>query len=226
MLFIVNICSNLIHVSSALTEMLLPFFIPCLFLLCFVHDTGASKILMMPMVSGRPTSHRQAMEKIAMYLKESGHNVTWLLGEEYPAKDGFNAIYYKSKTENYAEFARSDSRQSPLTMLTSVMQQVTYHCQPLLQNKVVMARLREENFDLMFLDTLWDMCSFVVADFIQKPYASFNGAGPMGYLTSAWEGPRTVSWMPMPVNPYSQRMNFRERLINTVAFMSFSGVYH
>lgn len=183
----------------------------------------AAKILMLPMASGRHTSHRQALEKMAQFLTEDGHKISFLLGEEFPVKQPYSAIYYKSKTENYAEFPRTDTSSSPLTIITGLLSQVRYCCEPLLTNRAVMQKLKEEDFDLLFLDALWDVCHFVIADHLKKPFVAFNAAGPIAYLLMAWEGPRTLSWVPNLSTPYTQHMSFNQRLSNTVSTLVFYG---
>lgn len=184
--------------------------------LCLV---GAARILMIPVGAGRPSSHRFVMEKAAMVLQNGGHNITWLLGNEYSSGKFGTSITYQSRPDSFtnADDLISDGRVG-LSYILNILNQFVDACTKLLGNNELVEELKNEDFDLLFLDAA-DLCGFAMVEKLGTPYAVIVSTGTAGVLYS--EAPPMLSFSPSLILPYTSRMNFFQRVHNTVVYVFF-----
>nr|XP_020478133.1 UDP-glucuronosyltransferase 2A1-like isoform X2 [Monopterus albus] len=194
-------------------------------------------------------SHWLNMRSIMDELVRRNHSVTVLISEASPSvnynnsrdttkfsflvfKVPFNRSEFHGLTQDFIHFSMYESHDSSplqrfLWMCDWMLQMVDYgmqQCDAMLKNEQLMATLRDAAFDVVLLDPMV-MCADLVADVLGLPFIislrfSFGNA----LERHCGHTPAPPSYVPAAPLPYSDRMSFVERLINTVTYVWLSVV--
>ncbi|XP_069369818.1 UDP-glucuronosyltransferase 2A2-like [Paralichthys olivaceus] len=224
-------------------------FLPLLFspaVLVWVHQLAPADgghVLVFP----GEYSHWLNMRNIMDELVRRNHSVTVLVSEASPSVDynnsrysaKFNFLVYKvpfSKSEihgfteeliNFSmfEFHRSSVLKRILwshDWMTRSVDLMIHQCDSMLKNEQLMATLRDSAFDAVLLDPMV-ICGDLVADILDLPLiVSLRFSFGSVMERHCGHAPAPPSYVPVAPLPYSDRMTFLERLINTVMYVSLS----
>ncbi|KAL6042804.1 hypothetical protein STEG23_015392, partial [Scotinomys teguina] len=91
-------------------------------------------------------------------------------------------------------------------------------CSHLLSRKDIMDFLRNENFDLVFVNSL-DLCSFLLAEKLGKQFVVFH---PMQSTSMPFNLLRDLSYVPVYGSSLTDKMDFWDRVKNFLMFFDFS----
>ncbi|XP_004422791.1 PREDICTED: UDP-glucuronosyltransferase 3A1-like isoform X1 [Ceratotherium simum simum] len=190
----------------------------------------AAKILTLSLVGG---SHYLLMDRVSQILQDHGHNVTLLLQRANLLISGFKEEEksyqvitwlppedYNKEFMKFFDFFMEETLAGRDTFesFLKLMELLGLQCSHLLRRSDIMDSLKNENFDLVIVES-FDFCPFLVAEKLGKPYvavlpSSFGGVdfGP----------PRPLSYVPMLHSFLTDRMDFWGRLKNFLMFFGFS----
>ncbi|XP_045857035.1 UDP-glucuronosyltransferase 3A2-like isoform X2 [Meles meles] len=99
-----------------------------------------------------------------------------------------------------------------------IMEQLGIQCSDLLKRGDIMDSLKNENFDLIFIEA-FDFCSFLVAEKLGKPFVAII---PTQFSTLDLGLPSPVSYVPVFRSFLTDHMDFWGRLKNLLRFFGFS----
>ncbi|XP_014637072.1 PREDICTED: UDP-glucuronosyltransferase 3A1-like [Ceratotherium simum simum] len=205
-----------------------------LLLICFILPglllSEATKILTLSLVGG---SHHLLMDQVTQILQDHAHNVTMLLQianllitgfkeeeKSYQVLTWLPPEDYNKEFKNYFDFFMEEvlADRDTFESFLKLMELLGLQCSHLLRRSDIMHSLKNENFDLVIVES-FDFCPFLVAEKLGKPYvavlpSSFGGVdfGP----------PRPLSYVPMLHSFLTDRMDFWGRLKNFLMFFGFS----
>ncbi|XP_073537741.1 UDP-glucuronosyltransferase 3A1-like [Phyllobates terribilis] len=188
----------------------------------------AAKILTLCFVGG---SHYLLMDKISRILHNNGHEVrmflqfgdgmlpghllrqspypvsSYSLGEKYVQE--FRDLFIEGQKE-YLK-GRYD-----LSAFMVFMEQLSYQCNITLHQSDILHFLKEEKYDLAFIEG-FNPCSFLVAEKLGVPFIAFFPGIFMNAGRVGAHGP--LSYVPLFQSQLTDRMDFFGRLKNTVMYM-------
>ncbi|XP_004623494.1 UDP-glucuronosyltransferase 3A1 [Octodon degus] len=171
----------------------------CFFLPQILVSEGA-KILT---VSQLGASHYILMDKVSSILQDHGHQVTKLLNKEATIPDlkeeekPYKVIDWVLPEKNRNEILKHihslvevlDGR-DVFDVILKLWEHMGTSCSYLLHRDDIMNSLRNESFDLVFLDAT-DLCAFLIAEKLEKPfvvllsmfhYVDFGLPSPLSYV--------------------------------------------
>ncbi|XP_040486142.1 UDP-glucuronosyltransferase 3A2-like [Ursus maritimus] len=190
----------------------------------------ATKILTASSLGG---SHYLLLDRVSQILQDHGHNVTMLLyGEEFLIPEfKKNEISYKVISWLPPEDHRKDFNNTFDFFVTEalhgrdtfdnfvkVMGQLGIRCSDLLRRGDIMDFLKNENFDLLFVEA-FDFCSFLVAEKLGKQFVSIL---PTQFGSVDHGLPIPVSYIPVFRSWLTNHMDFWGRVKNFLMFFDFS----
>uniref|UniRef100_UPI00398E5D5C UDP-glucuronosyltransferase 3A1-like isoform X1 n=2 Tax=Pristiophorus japonicus TaxID=55135 RepID=UPI00398E5D5C len=190
-------------------------------LLCLPAAHGA-KLLTVALMGG---SHYFMMDEITKILASGGHNVSkfhqqvrsligvnishngytyipWTIGENYAREYG--KVMQKFVQER---FYKKYYFSSFLTILDAH----AYECDKLLSDSEILAKLRNENYDLMVIDA-FHFCTLLLAEKLKLPFVAVYGTS--FYNARYVHLPSNPSYVPAFMSHLSDSMTFFERLQN------------
>nr|XP_060483394.1 UDP-glucuronosyltransferase 3A1-like [Panthera onca] len=97
------------------------------------------------------------------------------------------------------------------------MEQLGIQCSDLLRRSDIMDSLKNENFDLVFVEA-FDFCSFLIAEKLGKPFVSILPS-PFGSVDLGLPNP--VSYVPVFRSLLTDHMDFWGRVKNFLMFLDF-----
>ncbi|XP_033502068.2 UDP-glucuronosyltransferase 2A1-like isoform X1 [Epinephelus lanceolatus] len=194
-------------------------------------------------------SHWLNMRSIMEELVRRNHSVTILVSDASPSVDynnrrdaaKFNFLVYKvpfsraefhSLTKDFIHFSMyeshvSSSLQNFLKVVDFMRRSLVFgkqQCDSMLKSEQLMATLRTAAFDAVLLDPMV-MCGDLVADVLSLPLIiSLRFSFGSVLERHCGHAPAPPSYVPVAPLPYSDRMTFGERLINTMTYMMVSAV--
>ncbi|KAM8956609.1 UDP-glucuronosyltransferase 3A1-like [Lycaon pictus] len=101
--------------------------------------------------------------------------------------------------------------------LVKLMEQLGIQCSNLLRRSDIMDSLKNENFDLVFVEA-FDFCSFLIAEKLGKPFVSILPT-PFGSVDLGLPSP--VSYVPVFHSLLTDCMDFWSRVKNFLMFFDF-----
>uniref|UniRef100_A0A2K6GML1 UDP-glucuronosyltransferase n=1 Tax=Propithecus coquereli TaxID=379532 RepID=A0A2K6GML1_PROCO len=135
--------------------------------------------------------------------------ISWLLPEDY--QEEFNKIISLFVKEVYNE---RDSFENFLKFV----EQLGFQCSHLLSRSDIMDSLKNENFDLVIVDS-FDYCHFLIAEKLGKPFVSIL---PATFGTLDFGLPSPSSYVPVYNSLLTDHMDFWGRVKNFLTFFTFS----
>ncbi|XP_008510337.1 UDP-glucuronosyltransferase 3A1-like [Equus przewalskii] len=190
----------------------------------------AAKILTLSLLGG---SHFLLMDRVSQILQDHGHNVTMLLQRANLLIPGFKEEeksyqvitwlppedYNKEFMNFFDSFMKDalDGRDSFADFL-KLMELLSLQCSHLLKRNDIMDSLKNENFDLVIVES-FDFCPFLVAEKLGKPYVSIL---PSSFDAMDFGQPRPLSYVPTLHSFLTDHMDFWGRLKNFLMFLNFS----
>nr|XP_058163755.1 UDP-glucuronosyltransferase 3A1-like isoform X2 [Dasypus novemcinctus] len=198
----------------------------CFLLPGFLLSEGA-KILAVSLVGG---SHYLLMDRISQILQDHGHDVTMLQQDAISVlsveEKTYQLINWDPPEDSKQEFEKTfgflieDTLHDRITFESylKVMKQLGIQCTHFLRRKDILESLKNENFDLVIVETL-NYCSFLVAEKLGKPFVSVlpSSFGPVDFGL-----PRPVSYVPVFNSLLTDRMDFWGRVKNFLMSFDFS----
>ncbi|XP_006994774.3 UDP-glucuronosyltransferase 3A1 isoform X1 [Peromyscus maniculatus bairdii] len=189
----------------------------------------AAKILTVSTLSG---SHYIMMHRLSHVLQDHGHNVTNLLNEMV-----FIPAFKEEKIYRVINWRLPEDQQKEIDkrIQLTVEELVAYGrfkhhtiaklyetfadlCSHLLSRKDILDSLRNENFDLVLLNSL-DLCSLLLVEKLGKQFVVFH---PMQSTSMDFRLPRDLSYVPMYGSSLTDQMDFWARVKNFLMFFDFS----
>ncbi|GAB5567327.1 UDP-glucuronosyltransferase 3A1-like isoform X1 [Prionailurus iriomotensis] len=141
--------------------------------------------------------------------KENAYQViSWLLPEHHEKE-------LKEHFDSYIEEALHG--REAFDTFVKLMEQLGIQCSDLLRRSDIMDSLKNENFDLVFVEA-FDFCSFLIAEKLVKPFVSILPS-PFGSVDLGLPNP--VSYVPVFHSLLTDRMDFWGRVRNFLMFLDF-----
>ncbi|XP_045296313.1 UDP-glucuronosyltransferase 3A2-like isoform X1 [Leopardus geoffroyi] len=188
----------------------------------------AAKILTSFALGG---SHYLLLDRVAEILQDHGHNVTMLFyGEEFLIPEKGETSYeviswlppedHKKEFRKCFDFLVTETLHGRETFdnFVSLMKQLGIRCSDLLRRGDIMDFLKNENFDLVFVEA-FDFCSFLIAEKLGKPFVSIL---PTQFGSVDHGLPSPVSYVPLFRSLLTDHMDFWDRVRNFLMFFDFS----
>ncbi|XP_078300984.1 UDP-glucuronosyltransferase 3A2-like isoform X2 [Panthera onca] len=188
----------------------------------------AAKILTAFALGG---SHYLLLDRVSEILQDHGHNVTMLFyGEEFliPEKGetSYKVISWLPPEDHKKEFKKCFDflvtealhGREAFDNFVSLMKQLGIRCSDLLRRGDIMDFLKNENFDLVFVEAL-DFCSFLIAEKLGKPFVSIL---PTQFGSVDHGLPSPLSYVPLFRSLLTDHMDFWGRVRNFLMFFDFS----
>ncbi|XP_077616386.1 UDP-glucuronosyltransferase 3A1-like isoform X1 [Crocuta crocuta] len=191
----------------------------------------AAKILTAFALGG---SHYLLLDRVSEILQDHGHNVTMLFyGEEFLIP----GMFFKKRETSYKviswlppEDHRKELREcldffvtealhgrDTLGNFVKLMKQLGIRCSDLLRRGDIMNFLKNENFDLLFVEA-FDFCSFLVAEKLGKPFVSIL---PTQFGNVDYGLPSPLSYVPVFRSWLTDHMDFWGRVMNFLMVFDF-----
>nr|XP_031532536.1 UDP-glucuronosyltransferase 3A2 [Vicugna pacos]XP_031532539.1 UDP-glucuronosyltransferase 3A2 [Vicugna pacos] len=199
------------------------------FLLPGLLLSETAKILTLSLMGG---SHFLLMDRISQILQDHGHNVTMFLQRGNLLLSGFkegeksyNVINWLLPEDFNKEFKKSFDffmeetlgGRSTFEHYFNILEQLGLQCSHLLRRHDIMNSLKNENFDLVVVET-FDYCPFLVAEKLGRPFVSFL---PTSFGTVDFGPPSPLSYVPVFHSLLTDRMDFWGRVKNFLMFFNF-----
>uniref|UniRef100_A0A8B9JJ55 UDP-glucuronosyltransferase n=1 Tax=Astyanax mexicanus TaxID=7994 RepID=A0A8B9JJ55_ASTMX len=201
---------------------------PGLLLWACVCPALGERLLVMP-VDG---SHWLSMKLLVSELARRGHHVLLLIPETSVLIEGSELMRIQRFPVPYSREELSSSltgfqkdvfhRSPPLTdLLLNVQRLLSFTdmqvigCEALLYNQTLMEQLKREDFNLLLTDPFLP-CGSILADALSLPSVYFLRGLPCGLDLLAAQCPAPVSYVPRFGMGATDRMNFPQRLQNTL----------
>ncbi|XP_031215847.1 UDP-glucuronosyltransferase 3A2-like [Mastomys coucha] len=190
----------------------------------------AAKILTISTLGG---SHYILMSRVSQILHGDGHNVTKLLYERIVMPDftkekpPYQVIKWYLPEDQQKKIHNREHRlteeliygRSEHHTLLKVHEHFGDLCNHLLRRKDIIEFLKNENFDLVFLDSV-DVCSLLVAEKLGKQFVSFL---PTIFSAMDFGLPRApLSYVPVYSSGLTDQMDFWGRVKNFLVFLDTS----
>ncbi|XP_036860333.2 UDP-glucuronosyltransferase 3A1-like isoform X1 [Manis javanica] len=200
------------------------------FLVLGLLPSEAGKILTVSSLGG---SHYLLLDRVSQILQDHGHNVTMLhFGRQFMnlklemKKTSYQVISWhvhedhEKDMKKYLDFIMTEALQSREAHenLVKAMEQLGTRCSHLLKRSDIMHSLKNENFDLVFVEVL-DFCSFLLAEKLGKPFVSLL---PTPFGSADFGLPSPLSYVPVYQSLLTDRMDFWGRVKNFLMFFDFS----
>ncbi|XP_077983144.1 UDP-glucuronosyltransferase 2C1-like [Glandiceps talaboti] len=200
----------------------------------FPHFTLGYKILVLPGFSVQSTYNQLA--KYGEHLAAQGHDVTMVINKRYYGKAGIHEKHAKifrleffDGSKSYEEFkAYTSNAESKIASgdvslfdVFALFEEVfARECDDIFSDSAFLQRLREHNFDIVIANT-FVACPMLIAKHLSLPFvgASINRIAPMadGRLIGV---PSNPAYVPELMTGLSDKMNFFERVKNTMHYMA------
>ncbi|XP_046929921.1 UDP-glucuronosyltransferase 3A1-like isoform X1 [Lynx rufus] len=189
----------------------------------------AAKILTVSSLGG---SHYLLLDRVSQILQDHGHNVTMLLyGGDYlipmfkKKENAYQVISWllpedheKELKEHFDSYMKEALHgREAFGTFVKLMEQLGIQCSDLLRRSDIMDSLKNENFDLVFVEA-FDFCSFLIAEKLVKPFVSILPS-PFGSVDLGLPNP--VSYVPVFHSLLTDRMDFWGRVRNFLMFLDF-----
>ncbi|XP_004422788.1 PREDICTED: UDP-glucuronosyltransferase 3A1 [Ceratotherium simum simum] len=205
-----------------------------LLLICFLLPgillSEAAKILTLSLVGG---SHHLLMDRVTQILQDHGHNVTMLLHRANLLTSGFKeeeksyqVIPWLLPEDHYKEFMKffdffmkeALAGRDKFENFLKAMELMGLQCSHLLKRNDIIASLKDENFDLIFVD-MFDLCSLLIPEKLGKPFVSIISTS-FGFMDFGLPSP--LSYVPVFDSLLTDHMDFWGRVRNFLMFFDFS----
>eukprot|EP00057_Strongylocentrotus_purpuratus_P021153 XP_011675627.1 PREDICTED: UDP-glucuronosyltransferase-like [Strongylocentrotus purpuratus] len=202
-----------------------------LFLTLF-RSCGASNILVSPLIG--KGSHFYLSAAIGEQLLVRGHNLTYLVSnafEDHVKKSRFGEMFHyevfkhsipvEDIHELYHNLSQSFSSAGQgnwYNVLQIIHETYQHDCSAILEDEFLMTRLRSANFSSLLYDISW-ICGAIIGEVLNLPYfAVVPYPSPCFHTASEGSG-FNPAYVPSMMTSYSNIMSFKERLINSLAFV-------
>ncbi|XP_077011603.1 UDP-glucuronosyltransferase 1A10-like isoform X3 [Tamandua tetradactyla] len=200
----------------------------CVFLLLASGFSEAGKLLVVPMDG----SHWFSMHSVLEKLYQRGHELVVVIPEvSWHLKTSFNCTvktYSTSYTledlnREFLKFSKSQWKTQTDVFSLLINPPITFkyffsHCRGLFNDKKLVEYLKESSFDAVFLDP-FDMCGFIVAKYFSLPSVVFSRGMFCHYLEEGTQCPSPTSYVPRSLSRFSDVMNFRDRVWNSISHL-------
>ncbi|EHH26448.1 UDP-glucuronosyltransferase 3A2 [Macaca mulatta] len=199
------------------------------FVLSGVLLSEAAKILTVSTVGG---SHYLLMDRVSQILQDHGHNITMLNHKRGPfmpdfkkEEKSYQVISWLAPEDHQREFKKSFDFFLEETLggrgnfenLLKVLEYLALQCHHFLRRKDIMDSLKNENFDMVIVET-FDYCPFLIAEKLSKPFVAILSTS-FGSLEFGL--PIPLSYVPVFRSLLTDHMDFWGRVKNFLMFFSF-----
>ncbi|XP_063964640.1 UDP-glucuronosyltransferase 2C1-like [Lytechinus pictus] len=192
----------------------------------------ASNILVSPLIG--KGSHFYLSAAIGEQLLTRGHNLTYLVSnafEDHVRQSRFGEMFHyeifkhsipaDEIHEQFNNFSRSLSlpgRGNEMEVSFMILATRQNDCATILEDKMLMSRLRSANFSSLLYDITW-ACGAIIGEVLNIPYfAVVPYPSPCFHTASEGSG-FNPAFVPSMLTSYSHIMSFKERLVNTFSFV-------
>ncbi|RDD36754.1 UDP-glucuronosyltransferase 1-2 [Trichoplax sp. H2] len=177
-------------------------------LLC--SNVGALKIAVLPMPGG---SHIVSMKTVSETLIKKGHQVSIILSEDnLPMVGNVPAITFE--TMKFKGLQGATEVRSVLEIASLMYSLQGTFCRDMLRNDTITTLIKD--YDIIITDSIY-ICSFMLPQIVNKRNIVMGIQGtllsPIGYPAY----PSNPAYIPQMGTTYSSKMNFFQRVKNTVA---------
>ncbi|XP_022349267.1 UDP-glucuronosyltransferase 3A2-like isoform X4 [Enhydra lutris kenyoni] len=178
-------------------------------------------------------SHYLLQDRVSQILQDHGYNVTMLFyGEEFlipgfkKNEISYNVISWLPPEDHRKDFNNSFDffvtealhGREAFENVVKLMEQLGIRCSDLLRRGDIMDFLKNENFDLVFVEA-FDFCSFLVAEKLGKPFVAIL---PTQFGSMDHGLPIPVSYIPVFRSLLTDHMDFWGRVKNFLMLFDFS----
>ena len=204
-------------------------------LLCYISPLYAYHFLILG--GDGSGSHYYVASAIGKELVNRHHNVTALISDMYAddaakrSDNEFNYLVYKSlvseeRFQNLITEIVEVSLQFDLLSLLEVNALAEAlmrdQCESLLIDSEVLRQLKEAKVDLIIGD-LWYVCVGLVAQYLDVPFVTVTPHSIMSIQAQINMSPTNPAYIPDMITGLDTKMNFNERVINTL-FVSLNSI--
>ncbi|XP_046402604.1 uncharacterized protein LOC124168427 [Ischnura elegans] len=189
------------------------------------EDTRAANILGLFPISSR--SHNNVYSTITRALAQRGHRFTVVTSQPLDSPPpNYQQIDVGHLVNHLIGF--NDTKETgPLKLFSKLGDMIDDICGVLKYEKVhdLIKNGGEKNFDLIIMSNFFSECFYPFGHIYKVPIVMISPSGAMPSTYSAIGNFRLPSFYAEPLIGYSDTMNFKERLLNTMLFVGFSGFY-
>ncbi|KAJ8399305.1 hypothetical protein AAFF_G00413430 [Aldrovandia affinis] len=183
--------------------------------------TRAAKIVIVPPIMFE--SHLYIFKTLASALHQEGHDTVFLVseGREVPPSEHYRlqrypGIFNSTTADDFLQSKVQNIFSGRLTALElfDILEHYSQNCDVLVGSGGVVARLRQEKFDLLLVDPN-EMCGFVIAHLLGVRYAVFS----TGLWYPAEVGaPAPLAYVPEFNSLLTDKMSLLQRITNTAVY--------
>ena len=177
-------------------------------------------------------SHTNVFKPLVMALADRGHRVTHWDGLK-PSKNNrtnlrvlYSPVMAEINSEHNVNF---NDRDSPLRLLFRVPKTVANYCRAIHEDPVfhqLMNSRNEDKYDLIIVDGFFNECTLILAELFDIPFIYLNCFVPPPWLQNTIGTPMAFDHFPHSGLSLSDKMNFRQRMLNAVSGIALVAFYH
>lgn len=193
---------------------------PVWLILLAIVSAEAYKILVLAPITS--ASHTNVFDPLVVGLVDAGHDITYWNGlkpSPISKKPNLRQLYSPNlgriNSEHNINFV---DRDSPLSLLFRVPQTVASYCKSIHEDAVFQHLMNstDERYDLIIADGFFNDCTLLLAELYDVPFIYLNCFVPPPWLQIAIGTPLAFDHFPHSGLSYRDKMNFWQRMLNTV----------
>ncbi|XP_017655822.1 UDP-glucuronosyltransferase 3A2 isoform X2 [Nannospalax galili] len=173
------------------------------------------------------------MDRVSQILQDHGHNVTMFHQGVNTLISGFKEEEksykfikwippedFQKEFNKYFDFFLEEAlaRRGTFEKFLKSVELLGFQCSHLLHRKDILDSLRNENFDLLVVET-FDYCPFLIAEKLEKPFVSLLPSLPASVDIGL---PSPISYVPVFHSLLTDRMDFWGLVKNLLMFFYYS----
>lgn len=199
-------------------------------LVCIIVTTNSYKILGLFPHPGK--SHFDVFESLMKGLSKKGHEVTVL--SHFPQKSPFPNYTDISLQGSFVHlvdiidmsYFKGGTREQ-FSMIFDITNFGKQMCELSLSSEQIRMLLQSKStFDLIIMEFFNTDCMAGFSFYFSAPLIGICSANMKSWLNARVANPSMSSYIPNILLEYSQPMNFVDRLINTLAYLTFEVIYY
>lgn len=187
----------------------------------FAGYTEAANVLAIFPLPAR--SHWFSLKPLVDGLSQKGHNITLLICEiEKDVPENWDVIRVPVIFPDFAKTDNTMKMQSSsggMKLYDVLVEAGTEFCRKLFQQEAIqkLINTKEKKFDLLLIEYFMDECLLGLAHKFSMPVIALSSFGGFPYTADVVGDLYTPSYIPDVVYPYTDHMNFWQRLYNTLS---------
>ena len=193
--------------------------------ICIADNTAAVNILMVPL---NVRSHTIYYEQLAIGLKEEGHNVTILTASNAQISESVSVTALRYQADSDVPYGNTPYASKLITksaFTDSILEKArirnklySYYaeewnrnCKQMMRDKKLNSTVLSANYDFVILNGLGFDCPVISPYTLKIPYAIYT----VPFYPLFYRIPTLPSFVPDLMTPFSDKMSFTERVMNT-----------